>query len=118
MTPDPERDRKDATLRAEAVGAPAGRPLWAGPAGVTGALVRLSGPSSVAQTLGGPDHVNLWRRSRWLPYHTPPGKAEIEQPSPVDLAVGIRDMFETAPDKSWRDHIAAVADDLASGAAH
>jgi hypothetical protein len=34
--------------------------------------------------------------------------AAIEKPTPVALAEGIRELFESEPDREWRDHIEAI----------
>jgi hypothetical protein len=40
--------------------------------------------------------------------------AAIERPSPTILAQGIRDLFQQEPDREWRDHVEAIARELAS----
>jgi len=39
--------------------------------------------------------------------------ATIERPSPAVLRQGIRDLFQHQPDRAWRDHIEAIARELA-----
>jgi hypothetical protein len=42
--------------------------------------------------------------------------AEIEPPDSTALAEGIKQLFEGRPDAEWRDHIEAVATELANAA--
>jgi hypothetical protein len=39
--------------------------------------------------------------------------AAIEKPSPAVLAEGIRRLFRQEPDSEWRDHVEAIARELA-----
>jgi hypothetical protein len=39
--------------------------------------------------------------------------AAIEKPSPAVLAEGIRRLFRQEPDREWRDHVEAIARDIA-----
>jgi hypothetical protein len=40
--------------------------------------------------------------------------AAIETPDSIALAAGVKELFKTAPDAQWRDHIESVANELAA----
>jgi hypothetical protein len=40
----------------------------------------------------------------------------IKQPTTADLTAGIQELFESDPEREWRDHVEMIADDLSSEA--